>query len=198
MHTNSNASFPHSVMKKEIITVAGMLGAGKSSTAKLLAKELGYRHFSSGDMFRDSAREHGLTVEELNVAEVVATVDREVDARLRALGEEEKIVIDSRLAYHWIPGSYKVYLNLDTQTAAERTFNHIRTEGRVSQSADSVENLVKSIQTRKENERKRYLDLYQVDLADLSSFDLVVDTAEHDLDGVVQIILEQYRKFLAD
>ncbi|KKQ19214.1 MAG: hypothetical protein US33_C0035G0012 [Parcubacteria group bacterium GW2011_GWC1_36_9] len=34
--------------KKEIITIAGANGSGKSSTAKKLALQLKFKHFSSG------------------------------------------------------------------------------------------------------------------------------------------------------
>lgn len=184
-------------MKKQIITIAGAPGAGKSSTAKLVAQELGYRHFSSGDLFRQIAKERGLTIEQINeAAEIDSSVDHDVDEHLRALGKEENIVIDSRLAYHWIPDSYKVYLDLDMQSAVERTFEQIKSEGRESQSADSIETLLAATQSRKEMERNRYQNLYHIDLADLSPFDLVVDTKAHDLKGVVQIITEKYRQFL--
>ncbi|MEZ4103369.1 MAG: nucleoside monophosphate kinase [Candidatus Paceibacterota bacterium] len=39
-------------MKKQIITIAGKPGSGKSTTAKRLSGELNYAHFSSGDFFR--------------------------------------------------------------------------------------------------------------------------------------------------
>ena len=186
-------------MKKEIITVAGVLGAGKSSTAKRLAKELGYQHFSSGDLFRQIAKERGLSIEEINkTAELEVSIDHDTDERLRALGKDERVIIDSRLAFHWIPASFKVFLNLDMQTAVERIFKQIESEGRESQGTNSLEDLMETTRTRRNMELNRYKNLYQVDLADLTPFDLVVDTAKHDLDGVVQIILERYRKFLAD
>lgn len=184
-------------MKKQIITIAGAPGAGKSSTAKLVAEELGYRHFSSGDLFRQIAKERGLTIEQINeAAETDSSVDHDVDEHLRSLGNEEKIVIDSRLAYHWIPDSYKVYLALDMQDAVRRTFEQIKSEGRESQSADSLETLLAATQSRKEMERSRYQSLYNIDLADLTPFDLIVNTAEHDLKGVAQIILDKYHQFL--
>ena len=194
-----NGSFARSGMKKEIITIAGVLGSGKSSTAKRLASMLGYRHFSSGDMFRQIAKKNGLTVEELNQAsELLPRSDRAVDDWLRSLGTEEKIVIDSRLAYHWIPDSYKVFLNLDMHVAVERIFKHMKDEGRESQSANSLEGLREATQERRKMEVSRYKNLYQIDLDDLTPFDLVVDTSLHDLDGVVQLILTRYREFLGN
>ena len=179
--------------------MAGTLGAGKSSTAKRLAGELDYRHFSSGDMFRQIAKKRGLTIEEINrTAELEVAIDYDVDEWLRSLGKEDKIVVDSRLAYHWIPDSYKVFLTLDMQIAVERIFKQMETEGRESQSANSLENLMEATRVRKESERRRYQNLYNMDLADLTPFDLVVDTSLHDLDDVVQIVLKKYRDSLGD
>ena len=186
-------------MKKQIITIAGSLGAGKSSTAKLVAKALGYRHFSSGDLFRQIAKEREVSVEEINkMAWNEKSIDQEVDERLRRYGEEEKLVIDSRLAYHWIQDSFKVFLNLDAATAAERIFKQIQSEGRESQHATSVAQLIETTNSRKEDERKRYSHLYHIDVTDLTAFDLVVNTDEHDLSAVVKIVLADYQKFLAN
>jgi cytidylate kinase len=184
-------------MQKQIITIAGALGGGKSSTAKLVAQELGYRHFSSGDLFREVANERGISVEEINkVAELETSIDQDVDERLRALGKEDKLVIDSRLAYHWIPNSFKVYLDLDMRIAAERIFTQMHTEGRRSQSASSLEELIEKTRMRKEGERARYEHLYQINVTDLSPFDLVVNTEKHDLTAVVQTVLKRYQQFL--
>lgn len=184
----------HSEMTTEIITIAGALGAGKSSTAKRLASELEYRHFSSGDMFRQIAKERGLSIEQINkTAELEVAIDHDVDAWLRKLGEDTKLVIDSRLAYHWIPNSFKVYLNVDSRVAVERIFAQIQSTGRESQKAQSIEELTAATDARKEMERSRYAQLYQIDTTDLTPFDLVIDTTNHPLDEVVQIILDKFR-----
>ena len=38
--------------KKIIIAIDGLSGSGKSSTAKLLAKEMSYKYLDSGAMYR--------------------------------------------------------------------------------------------------------------------------------------------------
>jgi cytidylate kinase len=179
---------------RRIITIAGSAGSGKSSTAKGVAARLGYRHFSSGDLFRKIAAERGLSIEAINLtAEEQQDIDHRVDELLQKMGrEEENLVIDSRLAWHWMPRSFKVYLALDADTAAERIFNHIKTEGRMSQSAESVEEVRRNIDTRIESEKKRYMNLYGIDITDRSPFDLVVDTKENGLDAVVEAVLKGY------
>ncbi len=184
-------------MKKHIITIAGYPGIGKSSTAKGVAQELGYEHFSSGDLMRQMAAARGLSVEEINqAAEKQKEIDFMVDHRLQKLGEErDKLVIDSRLAFHWIPDSFKVYLDLDPQSAAERTFMHIQKEGRASQTASSTEEVLKNTAERIASERKRYQILYGVDIGDKSNFDLVIDTKTNDLNQVIKIVLAEYKKW---
>lgn len=186
-------------MKSRIITIAGALGSGKSSTAKLVAQELGYRHFSSGDLFRAIAAERGVSIEEINhVAELEKDIDLAVDERLREMSKDNDLVIDSRMAFHWMPNSFRVYLGLEPHKAAERIFNHIQKEGRVSQEASSVEQLLAATIDRQASEKKRYWNLYQVDVEDMSPFDAVIDTAEIPLIGVAELVIEKYNSWLAE
>lgn len=182
-------------MKPRIITIAGSLGSGKSSTAKRVAAELGFKHFSSGDLFRAIAKERGVTVEEINQeAELEHEIDLATDERLRSMTNDDGLVIDSRLAFHWMPDSFKVFLALAPEDAAERIFNHIQKEGRESQSGDSIESVLTATLSRRESEIKRYQNLYQIDVNDMSPFDLVVDTKANNLDQVVSIVLEEFKK----
>src|SRR3989344_946208 len=185
-------------MKKHIVTIAGVPGSGKSSTAKEVARTLGYEHFSSGDLFRKMASKRGLSVEELNfAAEKQQEVDREVDELLKQLGEEkDKLVIDSRMAFHWIPDSFKVFLDLDWEIAMQRTFANIQKDGRTSQVGSSIEEVRQNTLKRNESEHKRYHNLYSVDITDKTQFDLVVDTADKSIELVAKIVAEKYQQWL--
>ncbi len=184
-------------MKKHIITITGFPGSGKSSTAKNVALRLGYEHFSSGDMFRKMAAERGLSIEEINfTAEKQKEIDFEVDKLLEKMGKEKNnFVIDSRTAFHWIPSSFKVFLDLDPRTAAERTFAQISEEGRASQTGSSVDEVYENTLKRVESERKRYMSLYDIDITDKTNFDLVVDTKVNNLEEVVKIVAAAYQKW---
>ncbi|MBI4049885.1 MAG: AAA family ATPase [Candidatus Doudnabacteria bacterium] len=184
-------------MKKNIVTISGFPGSGKSSTAKGVARILGYEHFSSGDLFREMAAARGLTVEGINfAAEKQREIDLEVDELLKKIGKEKNnLVIDSRMAFHWIPDAFKVFLDLDPETAAQRTFAHIQKEGRASQVGSSLEEVRKNTLKRFESERRRYKALYNVDFTEKSQFDLVVDTVANNLEEVIKIIVEAYKKW---
>lgn len=184
-------------MQKRIITLCGLPGSGKSSTAFGLATSLGYKHFSSGDLFRAMAKERGISVEEINKrAELEQEIDHAVDERLRNMADDDQLIIDSRMAWHWMPKSFKVFLKIDPRTAAERTFKQMQEKARVSQDGDSVEEVYKKTVERTESEIKRYASLYNVDYTDESNYDLVVDTAQHSLEEVVHVIITKYKEFL--
>lgn len=182
-------------MKRQIITVAGSPGSGKSSTAKALAAVLGFRHFSSGDRFREIAARRGESIEAANIsAEIQRDIDLEVDRQLQQMYAAEKaIVIDSRMAWRWMPQSFRVYLVLDPETAAARIFGQLRHEGRRSEDAHTVEEVRRSIARRFASERKRYAALYGVDFTDPLNFDLVVNTRENDLATATAIVEAAYR-----
>jgi cytidylate kinase len=187
--------------KTRIITLAGRPGSGKSSTAKAVATNLGYQHFSSGDLFRALAREQGIDLLQANLsAEQNAELDHLVDGRLQLIGTtEERIVIDSRTAWHWMPNSFKVFLDLDLTVAAERILNDMDDERLASEHVHrDVDEYSKHLQQRLDSESRRYKKLYDIDPYVTDNYDLVVDTATNDLKQVIDIVLTQYRRWLEE
>ena len=187
------------LMKNEIITIAGSPGSGKSSTARAVATALGFRHFSSGDLFRQLAVERGESIEAMNIsAEVQRDIDLKVDDLLQEMYRtDKKLVIDSRMAWHWMPSSFKVFLLLDSATAAARIFNHLRDEGRASEDASSVEEVYQSINRRFESEQKRYSALYDVNATDPLNFDIVINTKHNDLKAATAMVNAAYHAWRA-
>lgn len=187
-------------MKRELVTVAGSPGSGKSSTAKALAAALQYRHFSSGDLFRQLAAARGESIEAMNIsAEVQRDIDLKVDSLLQDMYRaDEKLVIDSRMAWRWMPHSFKVFLVLDPGTAAERVFNALRGEGRQSEDAASLEEARQSIDRRFASEQRRYRALYEVNPTDPLNFDVVINTGHNDLPTVTAMILAAFKAWRGD
>lgn len=183
----------------KIITVAGKLGSGKSSTAKQLADKLGYQHFSSGDLFRSIAAEQARSVLDANkAAEEDSTIDHLVDQRLREIGEQEtEKVIDSRTAWHWIPQSFKVYLELPTEVAAKRIIDKMHERNDANEDIpESPSEYSRQLEARFASENKRYKALYDIDPSNRSNYDLVIDTSTTPLEEVVQQILTAYQTWL--
>jgi CMP/dCMP kinase len=184
--------------RKHIITVSGLPGSGKSSSAKLLAERLHYTHFSAGDLMRLIGSQKGLTIDETNiVAESDPSFDKQVDEAVHDMGKKDHLVIDSRIAFHWIPESFKVFLKIDPHIAAERTFAQIKNEGRFAQpDASSSEEVYHKLVLRMERERKRYATRYEnLDFDDEAHYDLVLDTGLHPLDTMVSLIADKYREW---
>lgn len=186
-------------MKKQIITIAGRPGSGKSTTAKTVAAKLGYEHFSSGDLFRAIGRERGLDVLQTNLtSEQNTEIDYLVDQRLRDIGKTEDLkVIDSRTAWHWIPNSFKVFLDLDLKSAAKRILDNTDKQRLSSENMtkDPAE-YAKVLQARLDSEAKRYKALYDIDPYDMDNYDLVIDTAQNNIEQVVELVLSGYEDWL--
>ena len=185
-------------MKKQIITINGGPGSGKSSTADFVAKKLSFKRFSSGDFMRKIALDTGISLNELSTrAENDKTIDTKIDEEVKKVGAMDKIVIDSRLAFHWIPESFKVYLNLPPEIAKERILNNLKVNAlrQQSEGSASVEEIYEKITHRLDSEKKRYKNLYGVDHTDKSNFNLVINTNINNLHEVVDIIVSEYKKW---
>jgi cytidylate kinase len=129
---------------------------------------------------------------------ISAEVQRDIDLKVDHLLQEmyrthEKLVIDSRMAWHWMPLSFKVFLVLDPYTAAERIFHHLQDEGRMSEAATSVQEVRNSIDRRFASEQKRYAALYGVNATDPLNFDVVINTKQNELKTVTAIVSAAYR-----
>ncbi len=171
-----------------IITVSGRPGSGKSVVAKAVAERLGLDHVSAGDFMREMAAERGLTILELSrIAESDRAIDREIDQRTVRFGRErDDFVIDARLAWHFLPASIKVFLDVAPEVAAQRIFGHGRS--RETENVDPQATRT-AVEARIASERQRYRDYYGVDYLDAGNFDLVVDTSHLSIDEVVDRIV---------
>ncbi len=164
----------------------------------MLAEKLWFERFSTGDFMREMAMEKGMTLMELNTYSETdgGKVDAILDERQKKLWEEkDNFIIDARLAWHFIPRSFKVYLTVDDFVWASRivwdSSNPLRHSTDVHA---SIEEAMKTTQARRESESKRYMALYQVDNHDLSHYDLVIDTTHISPTEVVGQILDAIKQ----
>ncbi|MBI2099527.1 cytidylate kinase family protein [Candidatus Uhrbacteria bacterium] len=163
-----------------IITISGLPGAGKTTTARLLAERLGYRYYSMGDLRGKMATERGLTIDELNEkAKSDPTSHTAVDEYQKKLGETEvNFIIDGWMSWRFIPDSFKVFMTIDPDEAALRIFEAKKKDPSRSDEPDytSVEDAKETITRRVEVTRKQFKDLYGVDFTDPANYDAVIDT----------------------
>lgn len=175
------------------ISLAGDLGSGKSTVAKILIDALGAEYYSTGSLVRQIAERMGMTIGELNVyMETHPEIDTEIDDGLVALSDDPRLlIIDSRMAWHFTKGTFKVYLSTDVETASLR----IMGANRSGEHAATLEETISCTKARRESEKKRYSDQYGVDITDLSNYSLVVDTTSATPEEVAGVIISCYERW---
>ncbi|NTV89460.1 MAG: AAA family ATPase [Clostridiales bacterium] len=164
-------------MKKPIkISITGDLGSGKSTVCKLIRDAFGLRIYSTGAALRSLAEKYNMDVLEFNkYVETHPEIDVEIDTALTEAGKgAEDLILDSRMAWHFVPDSYKVYLSVAPEIAAKRIFEAER--GSI-ETYSGIDDAREKILQRKASENLRYLAKYGVDCSDMNNFDLVVDTS---------------------
>ena len=186
--------------RKHIITLSGKPGSGKSSTADRVAELLGYSRYSSGELVRDITRKQKITLQEFNKrAEAKPEIDHKIDEELRRLRDDNDIVIDSRLGFYWIPESFKVYLDLDSDVAIARIFKDANLNTLRSGSGEgspTMGDVMDQVEERMQSERARFKKLYGINPYSIEHFDLVIDTARHSPQTVALTIFDTYKKWL--
>ncbi len=183
--------------KKKIITITGQAGSGVSSVMHQLANSLEYRRFSAGGLFRNIARHRSMTVEQLNdYAKLNQVIDREIDTLIRQLGEGSEIVLDARLGSYWIHDSYRVYLQVDPDTAAHRIYKDIEEGNRYEEGATTINQIIISLQREAESTQERYMREYGIDIDNTRPFDLVINTNGKAVEEVVTLIRSGYKAWL--
>ena len=175
-----------------IITISGTPGSGKSTVAKLLAKKLRYAHHSEGEYARAMAAEMGITLEELNArAERDKSIDESIDRNTIETAERGKdIVIDARLAWHFIPDSVKILLTVSPEVAAQRIFAARRPDEQNLTLRQTKENVARRLRS----EITRYAKRYQVDYTDPKHYDIVINTNSLTEEKIIDRIITFLRK----
>lgn len=174
------------------ISLAGDLGSGKSTVAKILSGRFGAKIVSAGNIYREIATSLNMTVEEFNINnESDKKYDTLVDDMLKSYDEKQgDFIFDSRLAFHFVPSAISFYLKVDRKIAAQRVFCACRKDEHFS----CVEEADKSLTSRRASERRRYLDYYGVDIMDMKNYDFVIDTScacPEDIADVIAGFVEQ-------
>lgn len=178
------------------ITMTGNLGSGKTSVCKEL-KEMGYEIISAGGLFRQLAEERGMTVVEFNkLAETDKSIDKLIDDRSTRLGRElSDAVFDSRLAWHFVEESFKVFLMTDVMESAKRVYNDTE---RSAESYASVTEAAEALTKRTNLEKERFKTLYDVDYYNKNNYDLIIESTKATPRQIAEEIVRYYEEFKKD
>jgi cytidylate kinase len=176
------------------ITITGGLYSGKSTVARAISEALDYTYFSVGELQRSLAVEKGMSITEYNKYMLDNNLDHEIDNRTIETGKEkENFIFDARLAWYFIPDSFKIYLKVELDAAVERA---MRDERGKSEKYASKEEAKENITERRRLEVSRFKDIYNVDIDEDSNYDLVMDTSEMTLEEVIEKTLEKIKSVL--
>ena len=144
--------------------------------------------------------EKGLSVEEFNrqVNEAANrgdhSVDKMIDDTTTRIGEErDNVVFDSRLAWHFAPKSFKVFIITDIDEASRRVFNDSLRAN--SESYESQGTCRKALINRQKLETVRYKEVYDIDYYDMSNYNLVIESTNASPDEIAQEILDKMAEY---
>jgi len=174
------------------ITITGRLGSGKSTVCGLLREKYGFEIYTTGVILRSLAEQKGMSTLEFNefISNNENNVDEMIDSgtkKIAAQKKGDKVVFDSRMAWYFVPDSFKVYLALDSLTAAKRIMKGGK---RIGEEYSNAEEAAVALEMRANVERRRFLKLYNADLFDMNNFDLVMDTANQTPEQIAERIVK--------
>jgi cytidylate kinase len=174
------------------ISVTGDLGSGKSTVCRYLSQTLNFKLYSIGQIQRSLAQKYNMSIHEFNIyMETHPEIDEEIDTELTLIGKRrENMILDSRMAWHFVPDSFKVYLSVNPEAAAKRVLKDNR--GAV-ESYENLEEAKTALIERKQSENLRYITKYGVDCSKPQNFDLIIDTTNITPKQTAEIILSHLK-----
>ena len=164
-----------------IITIGGLAGTGTSTAAKNLSEMLDIPFISAGDVFRQLAKEHDMTVLEFNeFAEGNDEIDIALDKRQAEIANNaDDLIVEGRISAFFVEADYRVWLRAPDNIRAER----------ISYREDkSYETVMKEIKDRTASEKKRYQEIHNIDIDDMDIYDVIIDTGVSDEQETLNII----------
>lgn len=180
-----------------IITITGKPCSGKGTVSKILCEKFNFEYICTGDMFRNLAKQNGYAsiLEFQTNYKNIKEIDNIIDNQTIEIGKtriNDNIVFDSRLAWHFIPKSFKVFIDIDWQSAGERLLN----ANRDSEKVLDLNSAIKALQSRWETENARYMELYNTNNLDLNNYNYVISSKGLTPEQVANKIYEEYKKFM--
>lgn len=179
-----------------IITISGVPCSGKSSTIEIFKNKYGFESISTGEMYRKEAEKANMNVLDFNKENKDMDIDRRIDNRSVEIGKkklQENIIFDSRMAWFFIPDSFKVFLTIPSEVMARRLFESDRD---LREKQGTMKESERSLIERFNSENSRYMRLYGVDNTNLKNYDLVIDNSDLSPEETADIIFREYQKYL--
>ena len=169
------------------ITISGPPGSGKTTACAKLSETLGLEAVVFGRIFRELAAEKHLTLSQLGeIAEQDPAIDNMIDGRILQMARtHEDLILESRLSAYMLTrngiDAFKIHIDASPEARMKRV--GLR-EG------ETLEQATAATLDRQRSEAKRYKQWYDIDINDLSVYDLILNTDNMTPDEVLETILE--------
>ena len=174
------------------ITISGPIGSGKTTVCNLLAKRSGQRSVVSGNIFREMAKEHHMSLGEFGqLCEHDMRYDRLLDERMVEIARDNPdIILEGRLVAYMLEKNgipaLKFFLTADLETRAKRV---------VEREDSPLEVALKEMGEREDSEAVRYQSYYGINIKSIDVYDVVIDTADKSPEQIVDIMMERVKEW---
>ncbi len=168
------------------ITISGAPGSGTSTLVGKIREATGWDSLNGGDVFRAEAARRGLSVGEFSeLCKTDLDVDRSLDDLLRAAMTRENgpEILESRLSGWWAYQLKLDCLRVWIETSDEE--RALRVQAR--EGGDFAQRLAES-SARQSADKERYRMLYDIDLDDMTPYNLIVDANDLSAEQVFAIV----------
>jgi len=170
------------------IIITGQPGSGNSTTAKLLAKALGLKHWSAGDytkQFGQAAKETERAVAAWEGAAAKKEFHVDLDAKVVEVARAGNVVIDGKLAIHFAGkfADLKVYLKCPIDVRAQRVAQRDKI---------SLDEARRVLVEKESLERTKWKEMYGFDYGEQErQADVVVDTSAMTPEEIAEKIIDE-------
>ncbi len=172
--------------------MSGPHGTGKSTYAKALARALNLRYVSAGELFRELAKQHKMSLEAFSHrAAEDPTIDRMLDERTKAEAKKGGVVVDAQL------GAWMVRDLADAKVLLTAP-DDVRFKRIAERDGSSVADAKRETENRESIQQSRYKKYYGIDVTDLSIYDLKIDTSQYSIEKMKTDIIDAVRNFLLE
>ena len=181
-----------SLPEKNVVTIAisGTAGAGKSSFAKRMAEIFKLEHISAGTIFRKMARQRNMNLSTFSqYAENNNNIDKEIDERSIEEAKKGNVVLDGHLTA-WMCkdlADIKIFVTAPLEVRVNRI---------AQRDGTPYEDALRETTKRENSERIRYKKIYNIDIQDLSIFDIILNTDKWSIDSITNILITAIREFI--
>jgi cytidylate kinase len=170
-----------------IITISGLHGTGKSTVGKILSEKLSLKYYSTGQAFRDLAKENNMSLKQFtDYVEDHPEIDQKLDEKIIDIAHKGNIIIDSQLSGYFLKNvaDFKILLTCPIETRIKRM---------VERDNSSLEGKYDETISREKSELERFKKLYNINLENNEKnkklYDIIIDTEKLSVSEIVDIIL---------